>query len=219
LFSGGKDSCYAYYLAKKHETISCLITVHSENKESYMFHTPNINLVEIQAKAIGVPIIVKRTKGIKEQELDDLREAIQIAINKYKIKGIVTGAVKSVYQATRIQKICNELNVYCFNPLWQVNDFDYLSELIQSGFKVIVSGVFAYPLKEDFLGKELNLDFEREILISSRKFKISPIGEGGEFETFVYDGPIFKRPIKIIEYKKEYNNYTGTLTITKVKLG
>lgn len=218
LFSGGKDSCYASYLAKKTHTVSCLITIHSENKESYMFHTPNINLVNYQAKAMGIPIIIQKTKGIKEKELEDLKKAILIAINKYKIEGIVTGAVKSVYQASRIQKVCNDLNIYCFNPLWQVNEYDYLSELISSGFKIIITGIFAYPLKEDFLGKELNQDFKKEIKTLNKKYQISPIGEGGEFETFVYDGPNFMKPLLLLETRKEYNNYAGILTITKVKL-
>src|SRR3989344_685418 len=122
LFSGGKDSTFAAYLAKRNGyEISCLISIVSENKESYMFHTPSISKTEKQAKAMGIPIIIQKTKGEKEKELDDLKNAIKKAVRKFKIEGIATGAVESVYQTSRIQKICNELDLECFNPLWLRN--------------------------------------------------------------------------------------------------
>jgi len=129
LFSGGKDSVYATYLAKKegHE-ITCLVSIFSENKESYMFHTPSINKTKKQAEVMGVPLIVEKTKGEKEIELEDLKRAIFRAKEEYGVEGIITGAIQSVYQASRIQKICDELNLECFNPLWQKEEKEYLEE-------------------------------------------------------------------------------------------
>lgn len=122
LFSGGKDSTYAAYLAKKEGyDISCLVSIISENPESYMFHTPCISKVEKQAEAMKLPIIKWDTKGEKELELVDLENAIKKAKDEYNIKTIVTGAVQSIYQASRIQKICDKLDISCFNPLWQKN--------------------------------------------------------------------------------------------------
>src|SRR3989344_5688116 len=95
LFSGGKDSCMALMKAMKFHKIECLITIVSNNKESYMFHTPNIGITKIQSKAIKIPVIQQRTKGEEEKELDDLKEAIKKAKQKFKIKGIVTGAIMS----------------------------------------------------------------------------------------------------------------------------
>ena len=136
LFSGGKDSTYALYLAKRfnHE-ISCLITLDSKNKDSYMFHTP-INKVDSIAKKINLPLIKISTAGEKEKELIDLKKAIELAIKKYEIEGVVTGAVASTYQTSRIQKICNELDVYCFNPLWQKDQVELLNELISVNLKL-----------------------------------------------------------------------------------
>ncbi len=218
LFSGGKDSCYAMHLAMKEHKIKCLISLISENSESYMFHTPNIELVEKQAEAIGIPIVLQHTKGSKEKELNDLKTAIQNAVKDYKIEGIVTGAVKSVYQASRIQKICNELNLWCFNPLWLSDEFEYLSNLIKDGFEVIITGVFAYPLTEDFLGRKLDEVFYDKITALNKKFKISPVGEGGEFETFVCNAPFFKKRVKVIKVERTYSNYSGLLKIKKVVL-
>ena len=125
LFSGGKDSTYAAYLEqKKGNILSCLISIYSENPESYMFHTPSINKVEKQAEVMQIPLLIRKTKGEKEKELEDLESAIKKAIEKYGIEGIITGAVDSVYQASRIKNICDKLKLTCLNPLWRKNQLD-----------------------------------------------------------------------------------------------
>jgi len=202
LFSGGKDSVYSAYLAKKqgHE-LACLITILSKNKESYMFHTPSIEKTKHQAKVMKLPLIVHKTEGKKEEELIDLEHAIRKSIKKYKIEGIVTGAIGSVYQASRIQKICDNLNLKCINPLWQKEEISYLNELLEKKFKVIIIGVFAYPLNSKWLGRIIDKEFIEEVKILKEKYKIHPAGEGGEFETFVLDCPLFKKPLKIRDKK------------------
>ncbi|MEK6917556.1 MAG: diphthine--ammonia ligase [Nanoarchaeota archaeon] len=198
LFSGGKDSCYAAWLAKKegHE-LACLISIFSENKDSYMFHTPSITRVEEQAKSMNIPLLIQKTKGKKEEELTDLENAIKDAKEKYKIEGIVTGALKSVYQASRIQNICNKLNLKCLNPLWQKDEIEYLSDLIKYKFKVIITAVAAYPLDENWLGRKIDKKFIEEVKFLKDKYKIHPAGEGGEFESFVLNCPLFKKELKI----------------------
>ncbi|VVB82120.1 tRNA-specific 2-thiouridylase MnmA [uncultured archaeon] len=202
LFSGGKDSAYAAYLAKKagHQ-LTCLISIVSENKESYMFHTPSISKVEKQAESMQIPIIIQKTKGKKEIELIDLEKAIVTAIKKYKIKGIITGAVQSVYQSSRIQKICNKLKIECFNPLWQKDENEYLQELIKNNFKIILTGVFAYPFDKNWLGRKIDKKFVEDISKLHKKYQISQLGEGGEFETFVLDCPLFKKELKIKSFR------------------
>ena len=199
LFSGGKDSTYAAWLAKKlGYEISCLISIVSENPDSYMFHTPSISQTKSQAKAIGLPLIVRKTKGKKESELRDLEAAIKEAKSKYKIQGIVTGAVESVYQASRIQKICDTLDLECFNPLWQKDQIELLRDIVKNKFSVIVTGVFAYSFDESWLGRKIDRKFIRDIKPLAEKYKISPSGEGGEIETFVLNAPgLFKKPLKI----------------------
>jgi len=202
LFSGGKDSTFAAYLAKKHgHELACLISLNSKNPDSYMFHTPSISCVEIQARAMNIPIVVKYTAGEKELELDDLEDAIKDAIEQHEIEGIVTGAVESVYQATRIQKICNKLNIECFNPLWQKEQVELLNDLISNKFKVILTGVFAYPLDEAWLGKEIDEQFIKDVIKVRDEFKINPAGEGGEYETFVLDCPLYESEIIIVDKK------------------
>ena len=199
LFSGGKDSVYSAYLAKKEHELVCLISIFSENQESYMFHTPSISRVKHQAEVMEIPLIIQKTKGEKEEELKDLETAIKKAKDEYKIQGIVTGAIQSVYQASRIQKICDKLELECINPLWQEDEIEYLNDLIKNKFKVIITGVFAYPLDKSWLGREINKEFIQQVEELREKYKIHPAGEGGEFETFVLDCPLFKKPLKIID--------------------
>ena len=198
LFSGGKDSTMATFLAKKagHE-IACLITLHSENPESYMFHTPSIKKTEKQAAVMGLPLITKDTKGVKEKELLDLEDVIREAVKKYGIQGIVTGALHSDYQASRIQRICDKLGLQCVNPLWQKDEFQYLNEIIENKFRVIITGVSAYPLSASWLGREIDRKFIEDVKKLHEKYKIHPAGEGGEFETFVLDCPLFEKPLKV----------------------
>ncbi len=215
LFSGGKDSTLALIKAKEFHEISCLISLISKNKESYMFHTPNIKITKLQAECMGTPIILEETKGEKEKELEDLEKAIKKAIEKYNIKGIVSGAIMSTYQAIRIQKICDKLGLWCFNPLWLMDPVMVLNKVEENNIHAIISGVAGYPLTKDLLGE--NIINVKKRLISLKNY-INPAGEGGELETTVLDCPLFKKRIKIIEKEIRYNNYSGELIIKKVKL-
>jgi len=196
LFSGGKDSAYVCWKAMQHEDVACLISVISENEESYMFHTPNIELTRLQAEAIGLPLLVQETKGEEEKELEDLRMAMERAKKEYGIEGIVTGAIASVYQATRVQRICDELGLWCFNPLWQKDQTRHIGDIVDDGFDVMITGVFARPLTH-LLGKKIDKHLVEELASLEKKHKINPAGEGGEIETLVLDGPIFRRKIII----------------------
>src|SRR4030043_1186663 len=109
LFSGGKDSTLALHKATEKEEVVCLITLVSRNKESFMFHTPNIDITALQAEAIGLPLIRKVTEGKPEEELKDLEEAIAQAGNDFQVEGVVSGAVESVYQSEGIQRVCSRL--------------------------------------------------------------------------------------------------------------
>ncbi len=117
------------------------------------------------------------------------------------MEGIITGALQSVYQASRIQKICKKVGLECFNPLWQKDEFEYLDELIKNNFKVIVTGVSACPLEELWLGREIDEKFIKDIKELHKKYEIHPVGEGGEFETFVLDCPLFMRTLKVKDKK------------------
>jgi asparagine synthase (glutamine-hydrolysing) len=201
LFSGGKDSTYAAYLASKEHDVKCLITINSENLYSFMFHTPAISKVKKQAEAMGIPLIEVITKGEKEKELFDLKKALTIARKKYKIEGIVTGAVESVYQASRIQKICDALDLEVFNPLWQKDQIELLNELIENKFEVILVVVAAEGFDTSWLGRKIDKKFVEDVKVLNKKYGINSAGEGGEYESFVLNCPLFKKRLKIVKSK------------------
>jgi diphthine-ammonia ligase len=198
LFSGGKDSTYAALLAKKHgHELSCLLTINSQNESSFMYHTPAIELTKKQADLMGVPLIMKNTEGKKELELFELEDLIKEAVGEFKIGGVVTGAVESVYQASRIQEICNKLKIECFNPLWQKDQWELLDDLLKEDFEILVSGVFAYPFDKSWVGRKIDRNFLKELRKIHEELKINPAGEGGEFESLVVNCPLFEKELDV----------------------
>jgi diphthine-ammonia ligase len=218
LFSGGKDSTLALHKAAEKAEVACLITLVSENKESYMFHTPNIDITALQAEALNLPLIRQETEGKPEAELADLDAAIAQAIKRFKITGVVTGAVESVYQAARIQKICNRLNVWCVNPLWKRNQKALLEETVAEGYKTVISGVFAYPLDKEWLGKQIDSDLIGKLVALGEEYGLSPSGEGGEIETTVLAAPLFKKKIEVLDATVEAKGNSGVFRIKQARL-
>lgn len=218
LYSGGKDSTLALLKAQEFHDVVCLITLASSNKESFMFHTPNIDITSLQAEAMELPLVRVETLGEKENELLDLKKALELAKKKYKIEGVVTGAIRSTYQASRVQQVCHELSLWCFNPLWLVDQEELLTTVIKSGIRAIISGVFAEPLDETFLGQKLDTRLAKRLVAAAKTHKINPAGEGGEIETTVLDAPTFKKKIEVFKSKTDYKNYAGTFTILDAKL-
>jgi ABC transporter with metal-binding/Fe-S-binding domain ATP-binding protein len=218
LCSGGKDSVFACGMAMEREQVACLITVYSENEESYLFHTPNVRLVRLQAEAMGLPLVETGTAGRKEEELEDLGRALDIAKEWYGIEGVVTGAILSVYQAARIQRLCQERSLWCFNPLWHTDQEAYLRALCDQGYDVLISGVFSAPFDESWLGRRIDAGAIEDLKQYAARYRITLTGEGGEYETFVADTPFFSRRIEIVTAEKEYANYRGVYRITGARL-
>ncbi|MCK4589063.1 MAG: TIGR00289 family protein [Nanoarchaeota archaeon] len=218
LFSGGKDSTYALFKASQEHEVKVLIALRSLNPESYMFHTPAFEIISKQAEALGLPLILVETAGEKEKELKDLEKAIVEAKEKYGIEGIVTGAVASKYQASRIQKICDDLGLECLNPLWQMDQIELLKGLVADGFEVMIVGVAAYPLDEEWLGKVIDNKVIEELIELNIKYKIHMAGEGGEYESLVLDSPIHKKKIKLVKVEKEFSKNSGVLRIIEFDL-
>ena len=218
LFSGGKDSYLALQYASVDHKISCLLTLESEKEDSWMFHTPAIEWTKLQAKAMKIDHLISKTSGVKEEELDDLGSIIESAISKYSIEGIVTGALASVYQSTRIQKICNDLGLWCFNPLWQMPQKQLLQELLSNKIESIITGIAAEPFDDTWLGRCIDSECVDDLMSLESKYRINPAGEGGEIESFVLNAPLFHKSVRIIESNKYYSNFTGKLEIKKALL-
>ena len=196
LFSSGKDSNYALYeMQRQNYEIACLITIKSRNPDSYMFHSAGIEMAKLQSEALGIPIIEIESSGEKENELKDLEKALKIAREKFKINGVVTGALASNYQRKRIENAADSCGLRVFSPLWNKNQELELKEIVNSGFKFIITKIACAGLGKEWLGKEIRIgEFERLIALS-RKSGFNAAGEGGEYETLVLDAPNFRKRI------------------------
>ena len=213
LFSGGKDSTMALYNALSNgEDVKYLLSMKSRNAESYMFHVPNIHITDLLAEAVDIPIMSVETDGVKEEELEDLRHAFE----KLKTSGvecIYTGALYSVYQKSRIEKLGEEVGLEIISPYWHVDELEYMRQIVSLGFKIIISGVAAWGLDETWLGRVIDDDAIDELVKIHEKYYVDLAFEGGEAETLAIDGPIFKKKIKIIKDKKEWHHDSGVYII------
>ena len=183
-----------------------------------MFHTPAIEWTRLQAEAMKLNHLTLETSGVKEEELDDLKSIIESAVLKYSIEGIVTGTLASVYQSTRIQKICNDLDLWCFNPLWQMPQRDLLQELLSNNIESIITGVAAEPFDDSWLGRSINSECIENLVVLESSHRINPAGEGGEIESFVVNAPLFTKSINISKSQKHYSNFSGRLEILEAFL-
>ena len=218
LFSGGKDSTMAVYKAIEEDyDVEYLVSMLSDNPESYMFHVPNIHITDLSSEAMGIPLIKAKTHGVKEKELDDLKSVL----NKLKDKGveaIFAGALASEYQKSRIDQLCKDLGLMSNAPLWHIDPKEYMEEIIDSGFEVLIISVSAEGLDESWLGRRIDHELLEEIINLNSKYGMHMAFEGGEAETLVLDCPIFKKRIKIIESSNVWDRDSGYLMITKAEL-
>ena len=213
LFSGGKDSTMAVYAAlEAKEDVKYLLSIKSKNDESYMFHVPNIHITDLLSQALEIPIMSVETEGIKEEELEDLKSAF-IDLKNLGIEAIYTGALYSVYQKSRIEKLGEEVGLKIISPYWHVDELQYMRKIVSLGFEIIICGVAAWGLDESWLGRVIDDDVIDELLALNEKYGVDIAFEGGEAETLAIDGPIFKKKIKILKYKKEWHLDSGVFII------
>lgn len=191
IISGGKDSWYAYYkMLKRGYEITTIITFIPKRKDSYMFHFPLAKNVSIQVKNLKITHYVFEVSGEKEKEVKEMREYLKKIVKKEEIRGLISGAIKSNYQKSRIDKICKELKIKSFTPLWHNDEKILLNEIIDSGFEFLVTHICAEGI-EKWKNKIINKINLNEFIRDLDKARCNISGEGGEYETFVIKSPLF----------------------------
>ncbi len=211
LFSGGKDSTYSIYLAMQQGyDIKKLITIYPKERESFMYHIPMIERTALLSEAMGIERDVYR--------IGDDMASLKNVLKNYDVDAVISGAIASNYQKTKIEEVCTDLGFISYAPLWGKEQKLILKDIISAGFKVIIIGVYAYGLDERHLGLELNDDFLRVLIALEKKYRINVAGEGGEYESFVLDAPFFKKRVVVDSYNKVWNGVRGELVIEKLHL-
>ena len=220
LFSGGKDSTYSIFLAKKqgHE-IKCLLSVFPKSDESHLLHHPNLQWTYLQSQSMQIPqLTIKSELDETDNEINSLEKLLIQAIDEYQIEGLVHGGIQSQFQKEKFENLCNKLNLKSIAPLWNRNPLEYMHELISSNFVFIITSVSSGGLDDSWLGKIITKNDIDTLYALSQKFGFNLNFEGGEAETFVVDCSLFSHTIKIIQGKKIWDGYRGRFEIVDARL-
>ncbi len=215
LFSGGKDSTYAGYVAMQRGwEISALLTIRPADPESMMFHVPNLALTAMQAEAMGLPRIEETAEPGEDGELDALRRILR----RVDADGVVVGAIASDYQHTRVNRVAAELGLRVFAPLWRQDPTRLVHDYLAAGMRIVFSSVSADGFDASWLGRSWDAKTVQDLLELHRARGIHPCGEGGEFETLVLDAPCFGKTIEVLEATPVWRGSAGTWRVERAQL-
>jgi diphthine-ammonia ligase len=216
LVSGGKDSIYSAYLADTQGwPVDELVTIAPENPDAMMFHTPNLELVGLQARAWRKAHRKLDVRGTGEAaELQALREAIDGDRGP-----VVAGAIESSYQWARLLRVADAVGRRVYVPLWRKDPGRVVREEIAAGLDIRLVHLAAEPLTPDLLGRRLDVPLVDELERRGREVRpVHVAGEGGEFETLVVDAPFFSERIEIEASERVVTPSTANLRVTRAQL-
>ena len=218
LFSGGKDSTYSVYSAQRmgHE-IRCLVTAAPASEDSMLLHHPNTHVTRLQAEAMGIPHVYVTTPSEIGMEMAALHAALDGVRREHGVDGLVHGGILSRFQLDAFRRICDRLGLDLVSPVWHRDQAEYMRELVESGFRFIVTSVSSGGLTDFWLGREItakNLPLLEDL---SRRFGFNLSFEGGEAETLVTDCPLFAAPL-LVSGSTHWDGYRGRFEIEEARL-
>lgn len=189
-WSGGKECSMALNEAQKSGiVVTHLLNMASEDGVHSRTHGIDSSWLALQAETIGLPLIQRTTSW------DGYEETFKSTLNHLRQEGITTGIfgdIDLIQHREWVERVCTDCDITPILPLWNKEREDLLNAFINDGFRAIIVATDARFLNQDWLGKEIDDDFVRE---AASLGTIDLCGEKGEYHTFVYDGPIFKRPL------------------------
>ena len=208
-WSTGKDSALALYkiLQDKSYSTEVLVTTVSKRLQRVSMHGVREELLESQAKQIGLPLYkIYFPEDVSMETYNIImKESLEKLIIPNKYEYAVFGDIFLEDLKAFREKKLSELNLKAVFPLWKSNTKELLLEFISLGFKAITVSVNANLLDESFVGRILDENF-----INNLPPNVDVCGENGEFHTFVFDGPIFKTPIKFEVGEKVLKTYESS---------
>jgi len=192
-----------------------IVSMKPVNDESWIFHVPNIDAIPALAETMERTHIRGYTDGTEEGDMSGLKHAL----SELDVDGIVMGAVWSDYQMDRMNRVCDELGLKVFAPLWRKDQNTVLREIIDSGIEAVIIGYYAEGFGPEWLGRKIDSEAMTELEELNRRFGVSVTGEGGEYETFVIDSPLHRHPLEITSSENVIGRNAGTMNIFTVRQG
>jgi diphthine-ammonia ligase len=190
-WSGGKECAMALYETQKSgKTVTHLLNMASVGGLHSRTHGIASSWLDLQSEAMGVPIIRRTTSW------DGYEETFKAALNEIGNKGIKTGIfgdIDLMHHRQWVERVCSECGITPTLPLWQREREELLCQFINLGFRAIVVATDARYLGKEWLGRQIDKAFMEE---AKSLGTIDLCGEKGEYHTFVYDGPIFQKPLE-----------------------
>lgn len=196
LWSGGKDSCFACYKVKldRKFKIKTLLNFVSDDTSLTLSHGLRQDLVEKQLSLTSIPFLQKKVSPAGYEQV--FKKTI-LDFKKQGVEAVVFGDIYLKEHRDWIDGVCKGLEVEPVYPLWNMDTSKLVSEFVEAGFKAMVVAVEDTVLPRDWLGRIIDKDFVSDL--GKVNPEIDPCGERGEFHTLVVDGPIFKKPVEILE--------------------
>jgi len=215
LFSGGKDSTYAAYVAMQRGwEVTQLLSIVPEDRDSMLFHVPNLHLTPLLAEAMGLPLVQETASAGEAGELEALRRIFRRA----DADGVVVGAIASDYQHQRVNRAGAETGLRVFAPLWRHDPRRLVRDYLATGMEIVFSSVSAEGLDASWLGRHWDDAVVEDLLRLQDTRGVHPCGEGGEFETLVLDGPMFSKHVRVMRANPEWRGSAGVWRVTDARL-
>jgi len=194
-WSGGKDSCFACYMAMCcGYDVSYLLNFISKEYKRVSFHGTEAKLIQLQAEASGIRLFQKETtRNGYEQEF---KEAVQRLIPEG-ITGMIFGDIYLQEHKDWVERVCGELGIEAIEPLWRREPESVLLNFIDAGFEAIIVSAKSELFGKEWIGKKV----DRELFKYVKENSIDICGENGEYHTFVVDGPMFRKKVRIGDSK------------------
>ena len=218
MFSGGKDSTYAIdYARNMGWEVQYLLSVKPTRTDCYLFHFATVEHTAQQADAMGLKHHLLSC-DVANPKLE--AQLVRDFIEKNIVDALVLGGVGlQVTQLKSLQKALLPLKVEVFASHAGYDHEDIVEQMIKKGYDIRITQVASEGLGEDWLGAQITKEAFNELKRRSQKYGFHIGFEGGYADTFVCDGPIFKKRVIIEESEKVMEDkYSGYLLIKKLRL-
>lgn len=215
-WSGGKDSCFAAYLAGKNGLdVSYLLNMVKEDGIVSWSHHMSSAILQAQARASGLPLVQQKAPG------PEYEPKFVSALNSLKAKELSGGVFGDIdFQPHRdwVENVCKQAGMTAHLPLWGLSQDRIMDDFIAAGFEAVVVVTKADLMGKEWLGRKVDGSFIKDLNELAKSKPVTPCGEAGEYHTLVVDGPIFQKRLDLLQTQKVFHDGYWFLDINEYKL-